>query len=78
MQIEMEVLDTHLLICFCNSSNTVHRKTNEQVRKLRLEIQEKVLDSETTPGGGLRNTRASKASICKKTTVKNGDISQVD
>nr|XP_012231929.1 PREDICTED: zinc finger protein 800 [Linepithema humile]XP_012231930.1 PREDICTED: zinc finger protein 800 [Linepithema humile]XP_012231931.1 PREDICTED: zinc finger protein 800 [Linepithema humile] len=90
LHVHMKVLHTPHRKCYlcpcCTSTfaNTwsvhrhlyrVHRKTNEQVRKLRLQIQQKVLDREIT-SGGLRNTRTTKASVCKKATTKDCDISQ--
>ncbi|XP_050447123.1 zinc finger protein 800 [Cataglyphis hispanica] len=87
----MKTLHTSKRICYpcpcCTSTfaNTwsvyrhlykVHRKTNEQVRKLRSHIQEKAFHRETTITEGLENVRATKTSVLENVTMKNNDKTQ--
>ncbi|XP_029672292.1 zinc finger protein 800 isoform X2 [Formica exsecta] len=91
LTVHMKTLHTSQRICYpcpcCTSTfaNTwsvyrhlykVHRKTNEQVRKLRSHIQEKAFHRETTVMEGLENVRAIKASALDNITMKNSDKTQ--
>ncbi|GAB1866363.1 Zinc finger protein 800 [Camponotus japonicus] len=53
----------------------VHRKTNEQVRKLRSHIQERAFHRETTTES-LENARATKVFASENATMKNSDNTQ--
>jgi len=53
---------------FNNFLNIVHKKTHEQVRKLRSLVQENVECKQTSVNKGIRNTRRTKTS---KSVLKN-------
>ncbi|XP_070163187.1 zinc finger protein 800 isoform X2 [Polyergus mexicanus] len=91
LTVHMKTLHTSQRICYpcpcCTSTfaNTwsvyrhlykVHRKTNEQVRKLRSHIQEKAFHKETAVMEGLENVCAIKASALDNITMKNSDKTQ--
>jgi MoaA/NifB/PqqE/SkfB family radical SAM enzyme len=61
-------LNKFYLHFFNNSLNIVHKKTHEQVRKLRSLVQENVENKEASMTKGIRNTRRTKTS---KSVLKN-------